>query len=84
VNLDDSLISGPATILQTRTGKQGVLEAYISYLGADKRLDTWVTQASVGERHELDPRPSSLPGPSQASLAQVGSMIIYPLGDLMR
>lgn len=33
-------------------GKLGVREVYISYLGEDKRLDTWVTYDQIGEKQE--------------------------------
>jgi len=55
-------MTGPATILETRIGKLGVREIYISYLGEDKRLDTWVTRDQIGKKQEppLDPQASLL------------------------
>jgi histone acetyltransferase MYST1 len=50
--------------LETRTGKQGVREVYISYLGEDKRLDTWVTYDQIGDKQET-------PLDAQASLLAV-------------
>jgi hypothetical protein len=67
---------GPATILQTRVGKGG-LEAYISYLGADKRLDAWVPRSQIGEKQEA--AVDSEDGPSLESLAQVCRVSIMPL-----
>jgi histone acetyltransferase MYST1 len=54
--------------LETRIGKRGVPEVYISYLGEDKRLDTWVTYDQIGEKQEISP----IAGPSHASLLAVG------------
>lgn len=39
--------AGPATILDTRSSKHGAREAYISFVGEDKRLDAWVRETDV-------------------------------------
>jgi hypothetical protein len=41
-------IVGPAVILNTRRGRLGGHEAYISFTGQDKRLDAWVPEKDVG------------------------------------
>ena len=63
---------GPATILETRVGKQGIKEAYISYLGEDKRLDTWVRYDQIGEKQETSLKP-------EASLLVVSLNERFPL-----
>lgn len=56
---------GPATVLNLRKGRLGASEAYISFTGQDKRLDTWVTEKEIGdkvvEREEVVAGPSTLP-----------------------
>jgi hypothetical protein len=42
------ILVGPAVILNTRRGRLGGHEAYISYTGQDKRLDAWVPEKDVG------------------------------------
>ncbi|WVQ65470.1 uncharacterized protein L199_003646 [Kwoniella botswanensis] len=38
-----------ATILNTRVNKIGIQEAYITFLGQDKRLDLWIKEDELGE-----------------------------------
>lgn len=38
-----------ATVLDVRRGKNGSIEAYVSYAGKDKRLDAWVEEKELGE-----------------------------------
>ncbi|KAK1925911.1 acyl-CoA N-acyltransferase [Papiliotrema laurentii] len=52
-----------ATILNVRQGKAGP-EAYVTFEGADKRLDTWVPEAQIGE--EMD-QPEAGPSKKRAS-----------------
>ncbi|WVQ96586.1 hypothetical protein IAU59_003691 [Kwoniella sp. CBS 9459] len=40
----------PANILDSRVGKSGLREYYISFVGQDKRLDAWVSNSEVFER----------------------------------
>ncbi|KAK6907883.1 hypothetical protein I203_101884 [Kwoniella mangroviensis CBS 8507] len=47
-----------ATILNTRVNKRGIQEAYITFLGQDKRLDLWIKEDELGEeiiQAEADP-----------------------------
>nr|XP_019045211.1 hypothetical protein I302_05599 [Kwoniella bestiolae CBS 10118]OCF24141.1 hypothetical protein I302_05599 [Kwoniella bestiolae CBS 10118] len=54
-----------ATVLNTRVNKTGVREAYISFVGQDKRLDLWVREDEVGEEvFQPEAGPSKRPGPS--------------------
>ncbi|WRT66750.1 uncharacterized protein IL334_003713 [Kwoniella shivajii] len=54
-----------ATILDTRLSKNenGLKEAYISFLGQDKRLDIWIKESQVGE--EVNQLVTSEAGPSR-------------------
>ena len=45
--------SGIATVLDIRSTKHGAQEVYISFAGADKRLDTWLKESEVGGLVEL-------------------------------
>lgn len=36
-------------MLETRRNLHGILEVYVSFVGQDKRLDTWVKESDVGE-----------------------------------
>ncbi|KIR25649.1 hypothetical protein I307_05663 [Cryptococcus deuterogattii 99/473] len=38
-----------ATVLDVRRGRNGSIEAYVSYAGKDKRLDAWVEEKELGE-----------------------------------
>ncbi|WWC62978.1 uncharacterized protein I303_105576 [Kwoniella dejecticola CBS 10117] len=52
----------PATILDTRVNKVGVREAYVSFIGQDKRLDAWVKESDVGsEVTQSEAGPSTRP-----------------------
>lgn len=71
--------SGPAIILNIRAARLGGKEAYISFIGQDKRLDTWVSEKEIGEQVVDEPVavPSSLPlkspgGSKRRKLAKVG------------
>lgn len=44
----DAGLIGKATVLGLRKGKTGLPEAYITFEGADKRLDSWVPESQVG------------------------------------
>lgn len=59
---------GPAVVLESRVGKHGAREAYVSFVGEDKRLDTWVLESQIGE--EVGSQESTA-GPSQAALLRV-------------
>lgn len=59
---------GPAAVLEVRIGKDGVNEAYVSFVGKDKRLDTWVPETDVGQEAETE---STVGGPSQEALVAV-------------
>lgn len=55
----DQLTAGPATVLNSRL-KLGQREAYISFVGEDKRLDTWVPASVLGDEIPA-------PGPSRTN-----------------
>lgn len=56
-------------------GKHDQPEVYVSFIGEDKRLDTWVLESQVGEEVDLS-EPGATSAPSQAALVQV-SLLIY-------
>lgn len=65
-------------MLNVRKGRHGGQEAYISFKGQDKRLDTWVPETEIGEQviEEAVAGPSSLPmkspgGSKRRKLAKV-------------
>lgn len=66
------LTPGPALILNSRTGKLGLREVYISFVGEDKRLDAWVPISSVGEE-------VALAGPSRVKVSRCSLGITQPL-----
>ncbi|RSH90756.1 hypothetical protein EHS25_009931 [Saitozyma podzolica] len=53
----------PANVLDTRVVKNGVREAYISFLGEDKRLDTWIRESDVGEEVVMPGLADGVAGP---------------------
>ncbi|KAL1408067.1 hypothetical protein Q8F55_004864 [Vanrija albida] len=61
----------PAVVLNSRPSKlAGTQDAYISFVGEDKRLDTWVPASALGEEVAA-PGPSRLP--SNGDLAHAAS-----------
>lgn len=54
------LTAEPATLLNSRIGKHGRREVYIAFVGQDKRLDSWISEAALGEEVAV-PGPSKLP-----------------------
>ena len=66
-NKDETLISElqePAILLDLRTNRHQNREAYISFVGEDKRLDVWVREGDMGAEttHASEGGPSDGPG----------------------
>ncbi|OCF35056.1 hypothetical protein I316_03096 [Kwoniella heveanensis BCC8398] len=59
----------PANILDSRVGKSGSTEYYISFVGQDKRLDAWVSVGEVGDRYTNEDIAGSS-GSSKANLKE--------------
>ena len=53
-------------MLELRTTRAGLKEAYISFVGEDKRLDAWVPEATIKEAEEVE----NATGPSQEALIE--------------
>jgi histone acetyltransferase MYST1 len=58
---------GPAVVLETRPSKSGEIEAYVSFVGQDKRLDTWVRARDIGELYQSPVQELSRPSVPKVS-----------------